>query len=64
MAEPQRKPGRLFPALAVVAGGALAVFELRLIWEGARGEVWFWLGIAVLMIVLGVFGLLDKPHEK
>jgi hypothetical protein len=65
MAEQQRRPGRLFPALAVVGGVALAAFEVRLLWDGAGGQAWFWLVVAVLMIALGVFGLLDNPdgHE-
>jgi hypothetical protein len=64
MPESQRKPGRLFPALAVVAGAALAIFELRLLWQGSGGEAWFWLGVAVLMLVLGAFGLFDRPGDR
>ena len=64
MSEPRRKPSRLFPALAIVAGAALAVFELRLLWQGAGGEAWFWLAVAVLMLVLGTYGLLDQPADR
>ena len=64
MPEPRRNPSRLFPALAVVAGAALAIFELRLIWQGSGGEVWFWLGVAVLMLVLGAFGLFDRHDDR
>jgi hypothetical protein len=64
MLKRRRKPTRLFPALAVVAGAALAVFEVRLLWQGAGGEAWFWLGVAVLMLVLGTYGLLDRPADR
>ena len=64
MPEPRRNPSRLFPALGVVAGAALAIFELRLLWQGSGGEAWFWLGVAVLMLVLGTFGLLDRGEDR
>ena len=64
MAESKRQPGRVFAALAVVGGVALAIFELRLLWQGAGGEAWFWLVVAVLMIGLGVFGLFDDPARR
>ena len=61
---PKRRTGKLFPALAVIGGVVLVVFEVGQIRRGAGGEVWFWLVVAGLMIVLGLFGLFDKPPAE
>jgi hypothetical protein len=61
---PKRRTSRLFPALAVAGGAVLALFEVGQIRGGAGGEVWFWMAVAALMIVLGLFGLFDKPPAE
>ena len=63
MAQAKRNSGRVFAALAVVGGLALGFFEVRLLAQGAGGETWFWLVVAVLMLALGIFGLFDKPVD-
>jgi hypothetical protein len=48
---------KAFAAIAVVGGVALCVFEIRALARGGNPGAWFWLIVAVLMVVLGVLEL-------
>ena len=64
MEEPRRQPKRTFAVVAVVAGAALVAFEVRLLLRGARGEVWFWLVVGLLMVAFGLFGAIERRSER
>lgn len=53
------KPKRTYSAIAVLFGIGLVVFEVRR-YPKDGPEIWFWLVVAGLMIVLGLFGLFQK----
>ena len=58
----KRKPRRLYSAAAAVGGVVLLVFELRRLHETGP-EGWFWIMVAGLMIVLGMYGLLQRHAD-
>lgn len=52
---------KLGAVLAIVAGGALLVLERSEALGGQRqGAAWFWIIIAFLLVVLGMFELFDR----
>ncbi len=56
------KSKRVYSLLSAVAGGLLLAFEVSRL-GGSRGEGWFWIAVAVLMIALGLFGFFQRPEK-
>ena len=54
----KRIPGKLLGVLALLAGVGLAYFEVRDFEVAPDG--WFWLFVALFLVILGVVELLTK----
>lgn len=57
----KKKPKRAYSAAAVLGGVALLIFELT---RDGNPEAWFWIPVAVLMIVLGLFGVFQRDEDE
>jgi hypothetical protein len=54
----KRVPGKLLGVLATLAGVGLCYFELR---DGeVAGDAWFWLFVALFLLVLGIVELASR----
>jgi len=57
-----RKPKRVYSLLAAAAGAGLLAFELSRL-QRSGPESWFWILVGGLMVVLGLFGVFQRPEE-
>jgi hypothetical protein len=60
--EKKRRSKRLFGAVGMAGGLTLLAFELFRFNNGAEG--WFWMVVAVLMVLFGAAELFSKSPEE
>ncbi|QOV87429.1 hypothetical protein [Humisphaera borealis] len=59
----RKKPKRLYSAVAAIGGVIFLAFELGK-WSTSSPEKWFWAFIAILMIVLGFIGVVQRDVDQ
>ncbi len=57
----RKRPKRAYSLVATLGGVALLAFEINK-WSTSSPEKWFWVLVAVLMIVLGVVGIVQRDE--